>query len=107
MIGQEIDRRELLLIQLTDMQYGRNEIEFKRGQFRAPGRNPRRCTPPMSSMPIRVEFFGDEIQRIELIHPVTGATTGPVKPGPSSSPPCTTSCLEEQLEDAAVTTIKD
>ncbi|MAB82764.1 MAG: excinuclease ABC subunit B [Phycisphaerae bacterium] len=69
-VGQEIDRRELL-IQLTDMQYGRNEIEFKRGQFRLRGEI-LDVYPAYEQFAIRVEFFGDEIERIELIHPVSG-----------------------------------
>ena len=69
-VGQEIDRRKLL-IQLTDMQYGRNEIEFKRGQFRLRGEI-LDVYPAYEQYAVRVEFFGDEIQRIELIHPVSG-----------------------------------
>ena len=71
-IGQEIDRRQLLL-QLTDMQYGRNEIEFKRGQFRLRG-EVLDIYPAYEQYAIRIEFFGDEIERIELIHPVSGET---------------------------------
>ena len=102
-IGQEIDRRELL-IQLTDMQYGRNEIEFKRGQFRLRGEI-LDVYPAYEQYAIRVEFFGDEIQRIELIHPVTGEplaqeTRAFIFPAVHYVLP------EEQLE-AAVTTIKE
>ena len=57
-IGQEIDRRQLLL-QLTDMQYGRNEIEFKRGQFRLRG-EVLDIFPAYEQYAVRVEFFGDE-----------------------------------------------
>ncbi|MBG81649.1 MAG: excinuclease ABC subunit B [Phycisphaerae bacterium] len=71
-VGQEIDRRELLLA-LTDMQYGRNEIEFKRGQFRVRG-DVVEIFPAYEQFAVRLEFFGDEIERLELIHPVSGAT---------------------------------
>ncbi|MEE2908141.1 MAG: excinuclease ABC subunit UvrB [Planctomycetota bacterium] len=71
-IGQEIDRRELLL-SLTDMQYGRNEIEFKRGQFRVRG-DVIEIFPAYEQFAVRIEFFGDEIERLELIHPVSGVT---------------------------------
>ena len=71
-VGQEIDRRELLLA-LTDMQYNRNEIEFKRGQFRVRG-DVIEIFPAYEQFAIRIEFFGDEIERLELIHPVSGNT---------------------------------
>ena len=71
-LGQEIDRRELLL-SLTDMQYGRNEIEFKRGQFRVRG-DVIEIFPAYEKFAVRIEFFGDEIERLELIHPVSGVT---------------------------------
>ena len=69
-VGQDMDRRELLL-RLTDMQYNRNEIEFTRGQFRLRG-EVLEVYPAYEQFAIRVEFFGDTIERIELIHPTTG-----------------------------------
>ncbi|MDG2292137.1 MAG: excinuclease ABC subunit UvrB, partial [Phycisphaerales bacterium] len=69
-IGQDFDRRELLL-RLTDMQYKRNEIEFARGQFRLRG-EVLDVYPAYEQFAIRVEFFGDTIERIEFINPVTG-----------------------------------
>ena len=70
--GQEIDRRELLL-SLTDMQYNRNEIEFKRGQYRVRG-DIIEIFPAYEQFAVRIEFFGDEVEQLELIHPVSGET---------------------------------
>lgn len=70
--GQTINRRELLL-DLTEMQYKRNEFEFVRGSFRVRG-DVTEIFPAYEQFGIRVEFFGDTIERIELIHPTTGET---------------------------------
>jgi excinuclease ABC subunit B len=70
--GQTINRRELLL-DLTEMQYKRNEFEFVRGSFRVRG-DVTEIFPAHEQFGIRVEFFGDTIERIELIHPTTGET---------------------------------
>ncbi len=69
-VGQDFDRRELLLA-LTDMQYNRNEIEFKRGQFRLRG-EVLDIFPAYEEYAIRVEFFGDTVERIENFQPLTG-----------------------------------
>jgi excinuclease ABC subunit B len=71
-IGQTIDRRDLLL-NLTNMHYGRTEIEFGRGKFRVRG-DVIEIFPAYEQFAIRLEFFGDEIERISLIHPVSGET---------------------------------
>ena len=71
-VGQTIDRRELLL-NLTDMHYGRTEIEFQRGKFRVRG-DVIEIFPAYEQYAVRVECFGDEIERISLIHPVSGET---------------------------------
>jgi excinuclease ABC subunit B len=65
-----IDRRQLLL-GLTDMQYGRSEVDFKRGQFRARG-DVIEIFPAYEQFAVRVELFGDRVERIELIHPTSG-----------------------------------
>ena len=70
--GKTIERRELLL-ELTEMQYSRNDIEFTRGTFRVRG-DVLEIYPAYEQFAIRVEFFGDEIERIELIHPTSGET---------------------------------
>ncbi len=68
--GETVDRRKLLLA-LTDMQYGRNEVEFQRGQFRVRG-DVIEVFPAYEQYAIRIELFGDEVERLELIHPTTG-----------------------------------
>ncbi|MBR5503739.1 MAG: excinuclease ABC subunit UvrB [Methanobrevibacter sp.] len=69
-VGDIYDRSEILR-KLIFMQYERNDIAFERGQFRVRGDvieiNPVHGTPP-----IRIELFGDEIDAISLINPVTG-----------------------------------
>ena len=70
--GQTKNRRELLL-ELNEMQYRRNDVEFARGCFRVRG-DILEVYPAYEQFAIRLEFFGDEIERIELIHPVTGET---------------------------------
>ena len=69
-VGDIYDRNEILR-KLIFMQYERNDIAFERGQFRVRGDvieiNPVHGTPP-----IRIELFGDEIDAISLINPVTG-----------------------------------
>jgi excinuclease ABC subunit B len=70
--GKTIQRRELLL-ELTEMQYSRNDIEFTRGTFRVRG-DILEIYPAYEQFAVRVEFFGDEIERIELIHPISGET---------------------------------
>ena len=70
--GQSINRRELLL-ELTEMQYKRNDLDFSRGTFRVRG-DVMEIFPAYEQYGIRVEFFGDVIERIELIHPTSGET---------------------------------
>jgi excinuclease ABC subunit B len=71
-VGQIKNRRELLL-ELTEMQYKRNDIDFKRGCFRVRG-DVIELFPAYEKFAIRLEFFGDEVERIELIHPISGET---------------------------------
>ncbi len=70
--GQSINRRELLL-ELTEMQYKRNDLEFSRGSFGVRG-DVMEIFPAYEQFGIRVEFFGDVIDQIELIHPTSGET---------------------------------
>lgn len=70
--GDTKNRRELLL-ELTEMQYQRNDVEFTRGCFRVRG-DFLDVYPAYEQFAIRLEFFGDEIERIELIHPISGET---------------------------------
>ena len=62
--------RDTIARRLVDIQYQRNDIEFKRGKFRMRG-DTIEVFPAYTEQPIRIELFGDEIQRIGIIHPVT------------------------------------
>ncbi|MCD8248259.1 MAG: excinuclease ABC subunit UvrB [Lachnospiraceae bacterium] len=69
--GMEVDRDELLR-RLIDIQYDRNEMDFKRGTFRVRGDVVEIFPANESEHAIRVEFFGDEIDRIVEIDVLTG-----------------------------------
>src|ERR1700745_1939114 len=69
-VGQEITR-EQFLTRLVDLQYTRNDIEFTRGQFRVRGDTVELC-PAGREDALRVEFFGEEIERITRFEPLTG-----------------------------------
>jgi len=64
-------RRDKLLRQLVDMQYERNDIDFTRGKFRIRG-DTLEIQPAYEELALRVEFFGDDIERIVEIDPLTG-----------------------------------
>ena len=68
--GQEITR-EQFLNRLVDLQYTRNDIEFTRGQFRVRGDTVELC-PAGREDALRIEFFGEEIERITRFEPLTG-----------------------------------
>lgn len=68
--GSIIDRREFFL-SLNAMQYQRSEIEWKRGQYRARG-DTVDVWPAYEKFAIRIELFGDEVEKIELINPTSG-----------------------------------
>jgi excinuclease ABC subunit B len=63
--------RDKLLRQLTDIQYQRNDIDFHRGTFRARG-DVVDIFPAGEEIAYRVEFFGDEVERITKLEPLTG-----------------------------------
>ena len=69
-VGQEISR-EQFLSRLVDLQYARNDIEFSRGTFRVRGDTVEVC-PASTEDAVRVEFFGDEIERLTRFEPLTG-----------------------------------
>ena len=69
-VGEEIER-DLLLRRLVDMQYSRNDASGARGTFRVRG-DTLEIFPKYEEMAIRAEFFGDEIERLSTLHPVTG-----------------------------------
>src|SRR5262245_31859761 len=66
--------REHFLHRLVDLQYARNDIEFTRGQFRVRGDTVELC-PAGREDALRVEFFGDEIERLTRFEPMTGEKT--------------------------------
>src|SRR5881628_1346711 len=69
-VGQEITR-EQFLERVVDLQYTRNDIEFTRGQFRVRGDTIELC-PAGTEDALRIEFFGDQIERITRFDPLTG-----------------------------------
>ena len=73
--GMEIDRDKVLK-KLVNMQYSRNEIDFKRGTFRAKGDILEIYPSDRGESAIRVEFWGDMIEKVSEINPLTGKTIG-------------------------------
>ena len=69
-VGDSIDRNTLLR-QFVDIQYKRNDIAFERGTFRVRG-DTVEIIPMYEELAIRVEMFGDEIEKIMTLHPLTG-----------------------------------
>ena len=72
--GLEKERDELLR-ELTDIQYERNDIDFHRGTFRARG-DIVDIFPAGGESAVRIEFWGDEIEAVKEINPLTGEVTG-------------------------------
>lgn len=70
-LGDQIDREKILL-KLVDMLYERNDIDFKRGTFRVRGDSIEIIPTYQRSTGIRIEFFGDEVERISEIEIITG-----------------------------------
>ncbi len=69
-VGQAVDRDQLLR-QFVTMQYTRNDLSFTRGTFRVRG-DTIEIIPQYEELAIRIELFGDEIERIYTLHPLTG-----------------------------------
>lgn len=69
-VGQEVDRDQLLRL-LVDVQYERNDVSMTRGTFRAKG-DTVDIIPTYEELAVRIEFFGDEIDALYYIHPLTG-----------------------------------
>ncbi|WP_433507972.1 excinuclease ABC subunit UvrB [Pseudonocardia halophobica] len=69
-VGGEIDRDALLRL-LVDVQYTRNDLSFARGTFRVRG-DTVEIIPAYEELAIRIEFFGDEIEALYYLHPLTG-----------------------------------
>ncbi|WP_138413745.1 excinuclease ABC subunit UvrB [Sinomonas gamaensis] len=68
--GMELDR-DALLRRFVAMQYVRNDIDFHRGTFRVRG-DTVEIIPMYEELALRIEFFGDEVESIHTLHPVTG-----------------------------------
>lgn len=66
------DGREKIIRTLIDMQYERNDIDFTRGKFRVRG-DVVEIRPAQGNIGIRIELFGDEVDRISLIDPLLGS----------------------------------
>ncbi|PHV69113.1 excinuclease ABC subunit UvrB [Williamsia muralis] len=69
-VGQEVDRDALLRL-LVDVQYTRNDVSFTRGSFRVRG-DTVEIIPSYEELAVRIEFFGDEIEALYYLHPLTG-----------------------------------
>jgi excinuclease ABC subunit B len=69
-VGQQIER-EKILRRLVDVQYTRNDLSFTRGTFRVRG-DTVEIFPVYEELAIRAEMFGDEIERLYYLHPLTG-----------------------------------
>ena len=70
--GEVIDRQNLFL-RLIDIQYQRNDVTFERGKFRARG-DTIDVWPASEEVAYRIELFGDEVDALSVIHPLTGET---------------------------------
>ncbi|MGV1080816.1 MAG: excinuclease ABC subunit UvrB, partial [Candidatus Nanopelagicales bacterium] len=69
-VGEEYDR-DSILRRLVQIQYSRNDLAFTRGTFRVRG-DTLEVFPVYEEHPVRIEFFGDEVERLMTLHPVTG-----------------------------------
>ena len=101
--GGRIDRRTLLTA-LTDMQYDRGDLEFARGRFRVRG-DVVEVFPAYEQHAVRIECFGDEIERLERIHPVSGETLA--REHELFIFPAVHYVMPEESLDAAIADIKD
>src|SRR6516162_3296902 len=70
--GETVDRDELLL-KLIDIQYQRNDVAFERGKFRVRG-DVIEVWPASEEYSLRIELFGDEVESLAIINPVSGET---------------------------------
>jgi excinuclease ABC subunit B len=69
-VGDEIERDKLLR-QFVDIQYTRNDLAFTRGTFRVRG-DTVEVFPAYEELAVRIEMFGDEVERLYYLHPLTG-----------------------------------
>ena len=73
-VGMQLSRDQLLC-RLVDLQYSRNDVAFERGQFRVRG-DVVELRPSWTEDGLRIEFFGEEIERLSRFEPLTGRTDG-------------------------------
>ncbi len=73
-VGDRIDRQELIR-KFVAMQYQRNDIDFSRGNFRVKG-DTIEIIPVYDETAVRIELFGDEVEAISALHPLTGEKLG-------------------------------
>ena len=76
-VGQQIPRDDILKA-LVAIQYGRNDVAFDRGTFRVRG-DTVEILPAYEEQAVRIEMFGDEIEKISKIDPLTGQTITPLQ----------------------------
>lgn len=76
-VGQSIQRDDILL-RLVDIQYERNDVEFQRSKFRLRG-DSMEIWPSYEEFAYRVEMWGDEIEQISIINPLTGEVVSKLK----------------------------
>ena len=69
-VGQRVDR-DWLIRKFVSMQYQRNDVDFSRGNFRVRG-DTIEIIPIYEELAIRIEMFGDEIEALYSLHPLTG-----------------------------------
>ncbi|GLY93557.1 excinuclease ABC subunit UvrB [Actinoplanes sp. NBRC 103695] len=69
-VGEEVDRDKLLR-RLVDIQYARNDMAFQRGTFRVRG-DTLEIIPAYEELAVRIELFGDEVEKLYYLHPLTG-----------------------------------
>ena len=99
--GMTMDRDEVIK-RLVDLQYERNEIDFKRGKFRVRGDVLDVFPPSSSDLFTRVEFFGDEIERLSEIDVITGLTKN-VLSHAALFPASHYTTTQDKMRDAVIT----
>src|SRR5207248_8251702 len=69
-VGDELERDKLLR-RLVDVQYTRNDVAFARGTFRVRG-DTLEIIPAYEELAVRIEYFGEEVESLYYLHPLTG-----------------------------------
>ena len=97
--------RNTIMKKLVEMQYTRNEMDFKRGTFRAKGDIMEIYPSSQSESAVRVEFWGDEIEKITEINPLTGKAIG--TRNHVLIPPASQYVTSKEKMDRAIETIEE